>query len=92
MFSLKNKKYVSKLSTNISCIIPLLNFYMLVPDGWMDGWMDCNLTSFSTVFKSYQDDERLILKGKGAMEPHLWLRFRLKQGWNTESLDQQASN
>ena len=33
-------------------------------DGWMDGWMDdAILTSFSTVFQSYQGDERLIMKG-----------------------------
>ena len=29
----------------------------------MDGWMICDFTSFSTVFQSYQDDERLIMKG-----------------------------
>ena len=29
----------------------------------MDGWMTCDFTSFSTVFQSYQDDERLIMKG-----------------------------
>ena len=29
----------------------------------MDGWMTCNFTSFSTVFQSYQDDGRLIMKG-----------------------------
>ena len=28
----------------------------------MDGWMICDFTSFSTVFKSYQDNERLIMK------------------------------
>ena len=26
-----------------------------------DGWMTCEFTSFSTVFQSYQDDERLII-------------------------------
>ena len=31
--------------------------------GMMDGWMTCDFTSFSTVFQSYQDDERLIMKG-----------------------------
>ena len=25
--------------------------------------MTCDFTSFSTVFQSYQDDERLIMKG-----------------------------
>ena len=29
----------------------------------IDGWMTCNFMSFSTVFQSYQDDERLIMKG-----------------------------
>ena len=32
-------------------------------NGWMDGWMTCDFTSFSTVFQSYQDDGRLIMKG-----------------------------
>ena len=32
-------------------------------DDWMDGWMTCDFTSFSTVFQSYQDDGRLIMKG-----------------------------
>ena len=30
---------------------------------WMDGWMICDFTSFSTVFQSYQDDGRMIMKG-----------------------------
>ena len=29
----------------------------------MDGWMTCEFTFFSTVFKSYQDDGRVIMKG-----------------------------
>ena len=29
----------------------------------MDGLMTCDFTSFSTVFQSYQDDERLVTKG-----------------------------
>ena len=28
-----------------------------------DGWMIYDFTSFSTVFQSYQDDDRLIMKG-----------------------------
>ena len=28
-----------------------------------DGLMTCDFTSFSTVFQSYQHDERLIMKG-----------------------------
>ena len=31
-------------------------------DGWMDGWMICDFTSFATVFKSYQDDGQMIVK------------------------------
>ena len=29
----------------------------------LDGRMDCDFISFTTVFQSYQDDERLIMKG-----------------------------
>ena len=29
----------------------------------MDGWITCDFTAFSTVFESYQDDEKLIMKG-----------------------------
>ena len=28
----------------------------------MDGWMTCDFTSFSTVFQSYQDNGRMIMK------------------------------
>ena len=28
----------------------------------IDGWMACDFTSFSTVFQSYQDDGKLIMK------------------------------
>ena len=28
----------------------------------MDGWMTCDFTSFPTVFQSYHDDGRLIMK------------------------------
>ena len=28
-----------------------------------DGWTTCNFTSFSTVFQSYQDIGRMIMKG-----------------------------
>ena len=27
----------------------------------MDGWMNCDFTSFSTLFQSYQDDGRMIM-------------------------------
>ena len=27
------------------------------------GWITCNFTSFSTVFRSYQDDEGMMMKG-----------------------------
>ena len=29
----------------------------------MAGWITCDFASFSTVFQSYQDNERLIMKG-----------------------------
>ena len=53
----------------------------------MDGRMIWNFTSFSTVFQSYQDDERLIMKGCVQ-----WLRrFRLERGPNSRPLDQETS-
>ena len=36
---------------------------MKLLDVSVDGWMTCDFTSFSTVFQSYQDDGRLIMKG-----------------------------
>ena len=53
------------------------------------GWMTCNFSSFSIVFQSYQDDEKVIMKGCGE-KPHLWLgRFppQLKPG-TTRPVDQ----
>ena len=35
----------------------------------LDGWLTCNVTSFATVFQSYQDDERLIMKGYVQLNP-----------------------
>ena len=29
----------------------------------MNGWMTCNFMSFSTVFRSYQGNGRMIMKG-----------------------------
>ena len=31
--------------------------------GKMDGWMNCDISSFSTVYQSYQDDGWVIMKG-----------------------------
>ena len=53
----------------------------------MDGWMTCNFTSFLTVCQSYQDDERLIMKGC----VHWLRRFCLGRDSNSGPLDQQAS-
>ena len=41
---------------------------------WVDEWMTCDFTSFSTVFQSYQDDERLC-----AMEQRLRERERERE-------------
>ena len=38
------------------------NYYISI-DGWMDEPMTCDFTSFSTVFQSYQDDGRMVMKG-----------------------------
>ena len=45
--------------------IPLflfLFFFLSCLHGWSNRWMIRNFTSFSTVFQSYQDNEKLIMK------------------------------
>ena len=57
----------------------------------MDGWMTCDFTPFSTVFKSYQDDGRRIMEGCAQWNPvnGQWLRlFRRERGSNLGPLDQ----
>ena len=41
----------------------LLSSYIAHFLSMMDGWITSDFTSFSTVFQSYQDDVRLIMKG-----------------------------
>ena len=53
---LSNKKH-PRIHTH--CIV----FHTIHISKQMDEWMTCDFTSFSTVFQSYQDYERLIMKG-----------------------------
>ena len=39
--------------------------------------MAADITSFSTIYQSYQDDERLLLNGCMQMEPHLRLKKKV---------------
>ena len=57
--------YVSKdISCLLSCDISLMRKDAPLPTSTLvDGWVTCDFTSFSIVFQSYQDDERLIMKG-----------------------------
>ena len=43
--------------------IDLFSFKLKANFGSMNGWMACDFTSFSTIFQSYQDDVRVIMKG-----------------------------
>ena len=54
------------------------------PSGKMDGWMCCDFTCFSTVFQSYQNDGRLIMKAL-CNEPRLWMRIFRLEGDRTRS-------
>ena len=57
-----------------------INFVM---GGWMDGWMTCHFTSFSTVFQSYQDDRWVIMKGCVQWNPvYDGKDLRLRRGSN----------
>ena len=41
----------------------IYRFSLLSPSLWETGWVTCDFTSFSTVFQSYQNDRRMIMKG-----------------------------
>ena len=49
---------------NILSCLNILHVYteVICFSAFFDGWMTCNFTSFSTVFQSYQEDGRLIMK------------------------------
>ena len=54
----------------------------------MDGRVTCDFTSFSTVFQSYQEDGRLIMKGCVQWNPIYELRrLHPEQGLNSGPLD-----
>ena len=46
---------------NLHVLISLKFVHLIAGYGWMDGWMTCNFTSFSTVF--LQDDSWMVMKG-----------------------------
>ena len=55
----------------------------------MDAWVTCDFTSFSTVFQSYQDDGRMIMKGCVQWNPVYDRKdLRLRRGSNPGPLDQ----
>ena len=43
--------------------------FKLIQGLLIDGQMTCNFISFSTVFQSHQDNERLIIKGCVQLNP-----------------------
>ena len=61
--------------------------------GRLYGWIICDLTSFSTVFQSYQDDRWMIMKRCVQWKPvYGWKDFFFKRVSNQGPLDQQASS
>ena len=64
----------------------------------MDGWIICDFRSFSTVFQSYQDDGRLIMKGcvqlssvYGLRRFHLERKTQLRRKVATEKVGKTAT-
>ena len=43
-------------------ILKQLSIWERCLHGWIDGWMTCDFSSFSTVFQSYQNDGRMKMK------------------------------
>ena len=54
----------------------------------MNGWMTCDFTSFPTVFKSYQDDERSIMKAVCSGTPFMVEKISPRAGIKLGPLDQ----
>ena len=50
------------VSGQYPCLRLQVVWLLVVLDGWMDAWMTCDFTLFSTVFQSYQNDRRVITK------------------------------
>ena len=72
----KNKKSV-KFQGDMLNFYDFIQVFVFTPNhhlklaifGWMDGWMNCDFTSFSAVFPLYQDDVRMIMKGCAQWNP-----------------------
>ena len=54
--------------------------------------MSCDSTSFSTVFQSYKENERMIMKGVCNRIPFTVEKIRLKQGSNSEPISANLSS
>ena len=53
----------------------------------MDGWIFCDFTSFLTLFQSYQDDGRMIMKGCVQWNPVYGWEDAASSGDRTGPLD-----
>ena len=54
----------------------------------MNEWITCDFMSFSTVFQWYQDDGRVIMKGRAQRTRYNWKDLRLRRASNPGPLDQ----
>ena len=59
-------------------------------DGWLDGLITCNFTSFSAVFQSYQKSKWVTMKACVAGSPVYYEKDFCLQESISGSLDQQA--
>ena len=67
-------RHANQISFRSVHLVTLLELYFIgtqikLQKSWMDGWMTCDFTSFSTVFQSYQDDGQMIMKGCVQWDP-----------------------
>ena len=67
------------------------HFSVLVGIQRMGGWMTGYFTSFTTIFQSYLDTGRVIVKGCLQWNPVYERKEFCLQESNSEPLDQQAS-
>ena len=62
---------------------------IVVLELFADGWLTCDFTSILTVFQSYQDNVKVIMKGRVQWNLlYGWKDFCVKQGLTLVLLDQ----
>ena len=80
--------FAKEIMPNLASLFTLCVLLLELQYCRMTGWMICDLTSFSTVFQSYQNDGRLIMKGWCNGTPFTVEKISPRAGIELDPLDQ----